>query len=203
MASSSGTGTDQRILDAAQYIIQSRGYSELTLEDVANAVGIRKSTIIHYFDGKAALATAVVARYRRQVGAVLGRLLESPQGNARDALAFYCQPYIEYGDAGEKICLCGALAGEFCALPEPMKAEVRGFFCDHQRWLEEILGHGVACGEIGFSGDVRTFAKFFLEAMQGAVLISRVTGDRQLVREAVASLKSTLGLHGVAATSKA
>jgi TetR/AcrR family transcriptional repressor of nem operon len=53
MVTRKGATTAERILDVAQEIMQTRGYSAMTLEEVAKGVEIRKPSIIHHFSGKA------------------------------------------------------------------------------------------------------------------------------------------------------
>ncbi|MDR7276038.1 TetR/AcrR family transcriptional regulator [Catenuloplanes atrovinosus] len=49
-------------LDAAQRIIQTKGYEALSIQDVLDATGASKGAFYHYFGGKAALLDAIVAR---------------------------------------------------------------------------------------------------------------------------------------------
>jgi TetR/AcrR family transcriptional repressor of nem operon len=56
------------ILDVAQEAIQKRGYNAFSYADLAEAVGIRKASIHHYFPSKADLGLAVIRRYRESFG---------------------------------------------------------------------------------------------------------------------------------------
>ena len=49
-------------LDAAQGLIQAKGYEQMSIQDVLDAVGTSKGAFYHYFDSKAALLEAVIAR---------------------------------------------------------------------------------------------------------------------------------------------
>jgi len=51
----------REILDEATRLFQSFGYRKTTLDDVAGAVRIRKSSLYHYFDSKDELFRAVVS----------------------------------------------------------------------------------------------------------------------------------------------
>lgn len=59
---SRGEQTRQRILDAAETIFAEQDYSAARLEDVAQAVGIRRASIVYYFSGKQELYDAVEKR---------------------------------------------------------------------------------------------------------------------------------------------
>lgn len=49
-------------LDAAQRLIQTKGYERLAIDDVLREVGVTKGAFYYYFDSKAALLEAVVER---------------------------------------------------------------------------------------------------------------------------------------------
>ncbi|HEY2887847.1 MAG TPA: helix-turn-helix domain-containing protein, partial [Candidatus Limnocylindrales bacterium] len=49
-------------VDAAQRLIQSKGYEQLSLQDVIDAVGASKGAFYHYFGSKEDLLEAVIER---------------------------------------------------------------------------------------------------------------------------------------------
>lgn len=62
IAASRGEQTRERILDAAETLFAEQDYSAARLEDVAQAVGIRRASIVYYFSGKQELYDAVEQR---------------------------------------------------------------------------------------------------------------------------------------------
>src|ERR1700760_1947386 len=59
--------TAERILDAANSLLISRGYSAFSYADVAEAVKIRKASIHHHFPTKAGLGVAVPRAQRDRI----------------------------------------------------------------------------------------------------------------------------------------
>ena len=55
--------TAGQILDLAETLIQTRGYSAFSYQDIADSLGIRKASIHYHFPSKADLGVAVVDRY--------------------------------------------------------------------------------------------------------------------------------------------
>ena len=49
-------------VDAAQRLIQAKGYEEMSIQDVLDELGASRGAFYHYFDSKAALLEAVVER---------------------------------------------------------------------------------------------------------------------------------------------
>ena len=184
--------TAERILDIAQNLIQRRGFNAFSYHDIAVSMGIRKASIHYHFPGKADLGQAVIARYRRDLAALM-RQAESGEADHWTILAAYFHPYFEFARTGDKVCLCGALAGEFMALSAAMQAQVSAFFRDHQDWLAKLFARGRAAGAFVFAGSPRRMARTVFSALQGGLMVERATGDRTHLRETVAMLNAALG----------
>ena len=185
------TSTYERIIEVAQELIQTRGYNAISFNDIAVLVGIKKPSIVHHFPSKAVLGEAVVTRYHQRFANALQEFANAPDKTAMDAFEFYCSPYLDFGDA-DKVCLCGALAGEFKALPDNVQLGVRRFFEDQLICLEVILRRGQRSGEFHFNRKPKILAQLILDSLQGALTIKRCTGDKQRIQRTVSLLKAEL-----------
>jgi len=58
-----GQRTRERIVVAAADLMLRQGYAGTTLDDVKEAAGVGSSQLYHYFDGKADLVQAIIARH--------------------------------------------------------------------------------------------------------------------------------------------
>lgn len=188
--------TADKILDAAQTFIQERGYHAMSFDGVAGKVGIKKPSIVHHFPTKAALGTAVIQRYRKQVHGEINDLLNRPEPSAAAILDLFLAPFLSLGEDGELVCLCGALAGEFGALPDEMRTEVAAFFDERHRWLTCILARGKTEGTFQLQGDPEGLAGLILDAMQGALLVSRATRNKDHVAKMIQIAKQSLAGPG-------
>ena len=63
--------TGEQILDRAEALIQTRGYSAFSYQDISEALGIRKASIHYHFPSKTDLGIAVVDRYVERFGTAL------------------------------------------------------------------------------------------------------------------------------------
>lgn len=188
--------TAERILDVAQELIQRRGYNAISFTDIAEDVGIKKPSIVHHYPSKAALGKAVVRRYRETFAAALNNVANSPEKTALDAFEFYCTPYLDYGKTKDKVCLCGALAGEFTALPKSVQKEVSQFFEAHISWLQIILERGKNSGEFRFSEGSHAMAMHILDSLQGALIVKRATANFEHLDKTIELLKEELCVAG-------
>lgn len=181
--------TADRILDAGQELIQTGGFSAMSFQDIASEVGIRKPSIIHHFPTKAELGVAIIRRYRDTFAAQLQQISEDPAKSSWDALEFYFSPYLFLASTPDKVCLCGALAGEIPVLPEVMRVEVKQFIEAHQRWLEEILREGVERGELVLIDSPQSLSRVIFNSLQGSLLFRRSTGDVSQLKEIINAMR--------------
>lgn len=184
--------TAEQILDLAETLIQTRGYSAFSYQDIAGSLGIRKASIHYHFPSKTDLGIAVVDRYVARFAAGLATISADPSQSAMAMLDCYVEPYIGFAKTPDRICLCGALSGEIPALPPDLRTRVDGFFRTHQDWLAGILKRGAARGEFTLAAPPARVARFIFSALQGALLVKRTTGDATQLRDVITVMKAQL-----------
>jgi TetR/AcrR family transcriptional repressor of nem operon len=184
--------TAEQILDLAETLIQTRGYSAFSYQDIADRLGIRKASIHYHFPSKTDLGVAVVDRYVERFGSALAALTADQSQTSMAMLDFYLGPYVGYAETPDRVCLCGALAGEILALPPEVRTRVDGFFRTHQVWLTGILKRGAARGEFRLIAPAEKLARFIFAALQGALLVKRTTGNATQLRDVITVMKLEL-----------
>jgi TetR/AcrR family transcriptional repressor of nem operon len=184
--------TAEQILDLAETLIQTRGYSAFSYQDIADSLGIRKASIHYHFASKTDLGIAVVDRYVARFAAGLATISADQSQPSMAMLDYYVEPYIAFAKTPDRICLCGALSGEILALPLEFRAHVDGFFRTHQDWLAGILKRGAARGEFALAAPPAKVARFIFSALQGALLVKRTTGDAAQLRDVITVMKAQL-----------
>ncbi len=184
--------TAEQILDLAETLIQTRGYSAFSYQDIADGLGIRKASIHYHFPSKTDLGVAVVDRYIDRFGAALTAIADDQSQSSMAMLDFYVQPYLEFARTPDRVCLSGALAGEMLALAPEMRERVDHFFRTHQMWLAKILKRGVARGEFTLPAPAPKVARFIFSALQGALLVKRTTDDPTQLSDVVSVMKLQL-----------
>jgi TetR/AcrR family transcriptional repressor of nem operon len=184
--------TAEQILDLAETLIQTRGYSAFSYQNIADSLGIRKASIHYHFPSKTDLGIAVVDRYVARFDAALTAIAEDQSQSSMAMLDFYVEPYVAFARTPDRICLSGALSGEILALPSELRARVDGFFRTHQDWLAAILKRGAARREFTLAASPAKVARFIFGALQGALLVKRTTGDVTQLRDVIAVMKAQL-----------
>jgi AcrR family transcriptional regulator len=63
------------ILDAAQHLVYSRGYEQLSIQEILGELHISKGAFYHYFESKQALLEALIERMTQQVIQILAPIV--------------------------------------------------------------------------------------------------------------------------------
>lgn len=72
----------ESFLDVAQRLVQTKGYEEMSVQDVLTELDASKGAFYHYFDSKQALLEAVVERFADDAIATLAPVLGDPDLHA-------------------------------------------------------------------------------------------------------------------------
>ena len=184
--------TAEKILDIAEGLIQTRGYSAISYHDIAEALGIRKASIHYHFASKEALGIAVIERYASRFATALDEIAGDETCSTASMLDFYVAPYLQFADTPDRVCLCGGLAGELMALPPEMRRRVETFFKSHQAWLARLLERGQRRGEFTLDSPPTKMARLIFGALQGALIVKRTTGDVTQLRDVAQILRHQL-----------
>ena len=171
--------TQAVLLDAAQELVQVRGYNAFSFRDLAERVGIKSASIHYYFPSKGDLCRALLVRYRQRFNAALADIDRRGRGPRRK-LKSYTQLFHDTLEMGNRMCLCGMLAADLETLPPQVLDELRGFFTDNQEWLAKVLTEGQETGKARFDGNAEAEARLIVSGLEGAMLVARLYGDLKL-----------------------
>ncbi len=167
--------TAERILDIAERLVQTRGFSNFSYADIAKELGITTASLHYHYRGKAELGQALITRYSERFTEALERI-DRDTPDAREKLERYASLYAGVLE-GERMCMCGILAAEYQTLPTSMRGSVIRFFDDNQRWLAGVLVDGQRDNTLSFIGSTDEVAQTILSTLEGAMLVARPYGD--------------------------
>ena len=186
----SESDTATRILDAAERLVQVRGFNGFSYADVAAELGITKASLHYHFAGKAELGEALITRYAARFAESLAKIATRPS-DARAKLDAYAKLYADVL-RDERMCLCGMLAAEYQTLPKRMQEAVLEFFDDNEAWLRGILEEGQREGTLRFGGSPAEAARMIVSGLEGAMLVARSYGDVARFRTGATRLMTSL-----------
>lgn len=187
-----GRDTREEILNAAEELLQRRGYNGFSYQHIAVQLGIRNAAIHYHFPAKEDLGVALVQRYRERFAEWSAQT--DQQTSAWDRLQAYFRTYIDFLEAECKICPGGVLASEFEAIPEKMRQEARLLMREIFQWLVAVLELGREQGTLIYPGCSERKAVEIGAALQGALQVARMAGKErfhQVLEQLSLELKQT------------
>jgi len=147
---------DQDVLDAAVKIFYERGYSDASVQDVADELGILKGSLYHYIETKEDLLFQLVEEVYDDVHEVLEEVERSTDLKPLERLELYVRKQVEYNlENLERISIyyhdLDRLTGERLAW---VKASRRV----HDKFVSGLISEAQEAGEIDDSYDPRLMA---------------------------------------------
>lgn len=82
----SATPTRERLLDAAQAMINDQGFAATSIEKVIDQVGVTKGAFFHHFKSKNSLARALIERFAQQDNDLLAAKMQQAEKLSDDPL---------------------------------------------------------------------------------------------------------------------
>jgi TetR/AcrR family transcriptional regulator, transcriptional repressor for nem operon len=174
---SRGRDTSEEILNAAEELLQRRGYNAFSYHHIAVQLGVRNAAIHYHFPAKEDLGVALVKRYQER----FGKWVQSTDAvdNAWVRLQAYFQTYLDFLQADCKCCPGGVLGTEFHAIPETMREQARLLARDIHEWITRTLEAGRADGVLKYTGKAEDKAVEIGAALQGGLQIARLAGPER------------------------
>lgn len=148
---SAPTGTRERILRSAAALFRQRGFNGTSMQDLAEAVGITKSSLYHHFPSKQALLSEILSNTVDRVTPAVREIAESGRP-ACDRLRLAVARHVVELIRDRDNVACFIEEGRFLA-PERMSAYVAKRD-RYEQYFRRIVADGIAAGEFRVA-DVR------------------------------------------------
>ncbi|WP_372364625.1 TetR/AcrR family transcriptional regulator [Candidatus Uabimicrobium sp. HlEnr_7] len=187
----SKTNNKQKILDAAQELIQKFGANGMSYNSISKIVGISRASIHHHFPTKEKLIEELLHSYSEFFFNKVDAILHS-QLKASEKLDEYISLFELTLRGEEKICLCGILGAELATLDILAVEIIRNFYRKNEDILFKILDQGEKQNCISIVGDTKNTAALIFSLLEGAMVTSRALGDINHFQKIVSQLKNLI-----------
>ncbi len=180
-----------RLLEAARNVIRAQGFTATTVDQLCKAAGVTKGAFFHHFDSKEALGVAAADFWTETTS----RFFEAaPYHASSDPLERFLG-YIDFrrsiieGDLVEWTCLVGTMAQEVYASHPAIRQACAASIFGHAASLVPDIE--AAMQQHGIAGDwtAESLARHTQAVLQGAFILAKATGDREVALESVRHLK--------------
>lgn len=164
-----------KILDAAEQMVQDRGLNAVSFQDLADAVGLRKPSVFHHFKNKEELTLALIDRcatkHGPQYAEVIARSISAPEKLRQIAKIF------EDGLANRRPCLLAALGSSINTMPPNAVEQLHATAQGAVERFAVIFVQGRRDGTLAFEGEPELAAMSFFAMLQGLQILTRATND--------------------------
>lgn len=174
-------------MTAGRLMALAGGYQALNFRDVAEAVGVKSSSIHYYFPTKGDLGAALARRYAEDMAGFLKQLTADHKdisATLRTYTSVFRAPLLN----GNRMCLCGIMAAEHAQLPDEVRAEVNRFTDVNVTWLTQLMLQAKV-ERTRAKAERRALAVF--SAIEGAQLIAHGRGDVTAFDDTLESYRQT------------
>lgn len=83
------TARRNQIIDLVQQLVYTKGYEQMTIQDILEGLQISKGAFYHYFNSKQALLEALIERLVEQADQIQAPILQAPDLDAMEKLKLY------------------------------------------------------------------------------------------------------------------
>ena len=196
--SARGAATRDQIIDAAARLIHLRGYHCTSLDDVLRDSGVGKGNFYYYFKSKEDLGYAIIDRIVQGfVQRTLAPAFADPGVDPVEQLHGFLDRVLDSQRQRNCVggCPMGNLASELSDVHEGFRQRLAEIFSEWRIRLAEVLARGKASGGLRADVDPARAAQFLVAALEGAILMSKVTRDIAVMENCVDELKGHLTLY--------
>ncbi len=187
-AVSRGEKTRRRIVGHAILIMYEKGYARTTIDDIIAAAGVTKGSFYFHFSSKEELGYAVIESSSEHILGSIRASLDRPDLTPFErikAMLEEVQGIVEAADCSRG-CILGNLALETSHSNQGFRERIARSFRDWSQLIASELEEMKREGGLPPDFDSSRYADFIIGALEGGIMISKVTRDPAPMRNSVA-----------------
>lgn len=160
------------ILDVACESLQRKGVNGFSFRDLADAVGVKSSSVHYHFANKTDLFTEIVLHFQE----IVSKHLESvdEQSTSLKQCLFSFIDIFESSLKEDKFCVCGMLAVDRQHLAPEVIEVLQGSFQGLEAWLLQVMGKYPAT-----KISSESLTHLLIASCEGALLLDRASGGQK------------------------
>jgi TetR/AcrR family transcriptional repressor of nem operon len=174
-----GERTRRRIVGHATELIYSKGYSKTTIDDVIKAAGVTKGSFYFHFSSKEELGEAVIENAASFIHDRFAKVLQREDLPPRERLKAMLGQMKNLVEAAgcSRGCIIGNLALETSRSHPAFRRKIAEVFRSWSALIAFELEKMKKAGDLPPDFDSRAYADFTLAALEGGIMLSKVTQD--------------------------
>jgi AcrR family transcriptional regulator len=184
---SKGEQTRQAIIEKAAPLFNQRGFEGCSMADIMEATGLEKGGVYRHFSSKEELAAAVF-HYAMETAMDARSIADQPELDAISKLRLMVERFVTVPSPLPGGCpLLNAAIDTDDGNPV-LRTLVQDALAKWKARIRRVVQQGIAEGQINRSVDPQRIANLIISTLEGALMITRLEGNRRALRDAQASL---------------
>lgn len=180
-----------RLLEAARDVIRTKGFTATTVSDLCDTAGVTSGAFFHNFKSKEAMGAAAAEFWAMTTSEFFRSAPYHAHKDPLDRVLGYIdfRNAIIDGDLAEFTCLVGTMAQEVYSTSPEIRDACAASILGHAATLEADITAAMSARGIQASWTPANLALHTQAVMQGAFILAKATGDREVARESVNHLR--------------
>lgn len=171
----------EKILTAAQSLIELRGYSALGVAEICKTAGVPKGSFYYFFESKEALALTVLDEHWAEQQRDWSRILHSEAEPLERLRHLFEETEAEQRSGQQSCgtvsgCLFGNLTLELSNQTEAIRRRLEEIFEAQVDMVESVVAEAARRGEVSVA-DAREAARSVVAQLEGQVLFAKLYND--------------------------
>ncbi len=185
-----GNDTRSKLLSKAAALSQTVGYDALSLQELADELGIRKASIFHYFSSKDDLACAVVESDMKMFEQWSHKVETQPPVQRLASYFDHYRAMISHG----QVCPGGAFAVSWPLLPGKVRDALVEMHKQQISFLDDLVRDGLSDGSFNPQAMTTDVIKSIPDMLQGAIQVGRAGSSVIPINRIERLVKTLLGV---------
>ncbi|OQK18562.1 TetR family transcriptional regulator [Methyloprofundus sedimenti] len=195
-----GDATKERLMDIAERHILLNGFAATSIDVLIKEVGITKGGFFYHFDGKNALACALMQRYREQDALIFSSLFKRAEELTDDPLQqmlVFVKLLAEMMDNLEGM-HPGCLVASFTYESHQVNAAVRAITADSVKDWRELFKTQIEKINASYTPKAETISEDLADMLstiiEGGIIVSRALNDPKILVKQLMQYRSYIHL---------
>lgn len=188
----------ERILSSAENLVLRKGFSSTSIDDILSEACITKGGFFYHFDGKGALAQALVERYLSQDNEIFSRLWDQADALSEDPLH---QLLIFLNLMAEMMldleethpgCLVASFTYEMQHFNEDLRDLMRQGILSWREMILNRLEKIILIYPLQLDIELEILADMFNSAIEGGIILARNFEDNNLLHQQILAYRAII-----------
>ena len=155
----------QELLEAAMAVFAEKGYRNTRLEEIAEAAGVTKGTIYHYFATKEELLLRAIEHHHERIFGRLDEELRGATGPASERIRLFVRRGFGDTDPARRRVLTLLLQGIAHEVPEAYRQWLASGPVEGWKLLARLIDEGKRAGEFRDDADAEVAARMLISGL--------------------------------------